>query len=161
MDTGKRKKLEKAGWKVGSAEEFLELTLEEAVYVEMKAQPQPSADRAGGGMFGAKELPRSGAVERWCGGCLGIRLRRSLACAIQRDDSDSDWLSVSGFSGCRPPRLATRAARSRGRGQPHWTNAPKSAKGRVAGFRPHTVGKPGFGFIGHRPALHHIPIELR
>ena len=36
MDTAKRKKLEKAGWKVGSAAEFLGMTPEEAAYVEMK-----------------------------------------------------------------------------------------------------------------------------
>ena len=36
MNTAKRKKLEKAGWKVGTAEEFLNLSPEEAAYVEVK-----------------------------------------------------------------------------------------------------------------------------
>jgi DNA-binding XRE family transcriptional regulator len=36
MNTAKRKKLESAGWKVGSAAEFLGLTLEEELLVEMK-----------------------------------------------------------------------------------------------------------------------------
>lgn len=36
MNQAKRKKLEKAGWKVGSAGEFLELTPEEEVLVDIK-----------------------------------------------------------------------------------------------------------------------------
>ena len=36
MKLGKRKKIEKAGWKVGSTEEFLGLTKEESAYIEMK-----------------------------------------------------------------------------------------------------------------------------
>lgn len=36
MDERKRRKLEKAGWQIGSADEFLELSPEEASYVEMK-----------------------------------------------------------------------------------------------------------------------------
>jgi ribosome-binding protein aMBF1 (putative translation factor) len=36
MDTAKRKRLEKAGWKVGTAQEFLNLSMEEAAYVEVK-----------------------------------------------------------------------------------------------------------------------------
>lgn len=36
MNTAKRKKLEKAGWKVGTTEEFLNLSPEEAAYVEVK-----------------------------------------------------------------------------------------------------------------------------
>lgn len=36
MDVTKRKRLEKAGWKVGTAEEFLNLSREEAAYVELK-----------------------------------------------------------------------------------------------------------------------------
>ena len=36
MDAKKRQKLEEAGWQVGSAEEFLELSPEEASYVDMK-----------------------------------------------------------------------------------------------------------------------------
>jgi DNA-binding XRE family transcriptional regulator len=36
MKETKRKRLEEAGWKVGSAEEFLGLTEEEAAFVEMK-----------------------------------------------------------------------------------------------------------------------------
>jgi hypothetical protein len=36
MNTAKRKRLEKAGWKVGSAQEFLNLSAEEAAYVEVK-----------------------------------------------------------------------------------------------------------------------------
>lgn len=36
MKVSKRRKLENAGWKVGSVDEFLELTPEETAYVEMK-----------------------------------------------------------------------------------------------------------------------------
>jgi DNA-binding XRE family transcriptional regulator len=36
MEKSKRKRLEKAGWKVGTAAEFLQLTPEEAQLVEMK-----------------------------------------------------------------------------------------------------------------------------
>jgi len=36
MDENKRKALEEAGWRVGSADEFLGLTPEEAAYVDLK-----------------------------------------------------------------------------------------------------------------------------
>ena len=36
MKANKRKKLEKAGWKVGSVEDFLGLSPEESAYIEMK-----------------------------------------------------------------------------------------------------------------------------
>ena len=36
MDIAKRKRLEKKGWKVGTAAEFLNMTPEEAAYVELK-----------------------------------------------------------------------------------------------------------------------------
>ena len=36
MKPDKHKKIEKAGWKVGSADEFLGLTKEESAYIEMK-----------------------------------------------------------------------------------------------------------------------------
>lgn len=36
MERAKRKKLERAGWKVGSAKEFLDLSDEEAALVELK-----------------------------------------------------------------------------------------------------------------------------
>ena len=36
MKLSKRRKLEDAGWKVGSADDFLELSPEESSYVEMK-----------------------------------------------------------------------------------------------------------------------------
>lgn len=36
MKAAKRKQLEASGWKVGSAAEFLELTDEEAAYIELK-----------------------------------------------------------------------------------------------------------------------------
>ena len=36
MDKSKKNKLEKAGWKVGSASDFLELSPEEEMYVELK-----------------------------------------------------------------------------------------------------------------------------
>jgi len=36
MDTARRKRLEKAGWKIGTAQEFLNLSPEEAAYVEVK-----------------------------------------------------------------------------------------------------------------------------
>ena len=49
MRTRKRKKLEKAGWRVGSATDFLALTPAEEAYVEMKlalAQELAEARRA-------------------------------------------------------------------------------------------------------------------
>ena len=36
MKAAKRKKLEASGWKIGSADEFLDLTPEEAAYIELK-----------------------------------------------------------------------------------------------------------------------------
>jgi DNA-binding XRE family transcriptional regulator len=36
MRATKRKKLEQQGWKVGSADEFLDLTPDESAYIEMK-----------------------------------------------------------------------------------------------------------------------------
>lgn len=36
MDEKKRKRLEKAGWKIGSAQEFLELSASEVAYIELK-----------------------------------------------------------------------------------------------------------------------------
>ena len=36
MHASKRKKLEASGWKVGSVDEFLDLTPEESAYIEMK-----------------------------------------------------------------------------------------------------------------------------
>jgi DNA-binding XRE family transcriptional regulator len=36
MKKTKKEKLEKAGWKVGTAQDFLELTDEEAAFIEMK-----------------------------------------------------------------------------------------------------------------------------
>ena len=36
MKATKRKNLEKSGWKVGSVDEFLDLTSDEAQYIEMK-----------------------------------------------------------------------------------------------------------------------------
>jgi len=36
MEQAKRKRLEKAGWKVGTVEELLELTPEEVAYIELK-----------------------------------------------------------------------------------------------------------------------------
>ena len=36
MDTAKRKRIEDAGWRTGSAEDFLGLSDEEATFVEMK-----------------------------------------------------------------------------------------------------------------------------
>ena len=36
MKPGKRKKLQAAGWKIGSADEFLDLPADESAYIEMK-----------------------------------------------------------------------------------------------------------------------------
>lgn len=38
MDHGERKRLEEAGWQVGSVEEFLGLTHEETVYIELRVR---------------------------------------------------------------------------------------------------------------------------
>ena len=45
MRKTKRAALEKKGWKVGDAEDFLELTQEEAAYVEMKLRMSDSLRR--------------------------------------------------------------------------------------------------------------------
>jgi DNA-binding XRE family transcriptional regulator len=37
MDASKKKRLEKAGWRVGDAQDFLELSTAEAEYVEIRA----------------------------------------------------------------------------------------------------------------------------
>ena len=36
MDKGKKARLEKKGWKLGTVAEFLNLTVEESAYIEMK-----------------------------------------------------------------------------------------------------------------------------
>jgi DNA-binding XRE family transcriptional regulator len=36
MDTNKREALEKAGWQIGTVDEFLNLTPEESAYIELK-----------------------------------------------------------------------------------------------------------------------------
>lgn len=36
MQASKRKKIEAAGWKVGSTDEFLNLTVDESAYIDMK-----------------------------------------------------------------------------------------------------------------------------
>ena len=47
MDAAKRKKLEAAGWRIGSAAEFLTLSEEEAAYVEVHlASDDTSSDQA-------------------------------------------------------------------------------------------------------------------
>ena len=38
MDKAKQKRLESAGWKVGTADEFLNLSPEESAYIELKLQ---------------------------------------------------------------------------------------------------------------------------
>ena len=38
MDKAKRKRLESAGWKVGTANDFLNLSSEESAYIELKLQ---------------------------------------------------------------------------------------------------------------------------
>ncbi len=47
MDAAKRKKLEAAGWRIGSAADFLALSEEEAAYVEVHlARDDTSSDQA-------------------------------------------------------------------------------------------------------------------
>ena len=36
METAKRKRLERKGWKIGTVQEFLDLSSEEAAYIEVK-----------------------------------------------------------------------------------------------------------------------------
>ena len=36
MKPGKRKKLQSAGWKIGSADEFLDLSVDDSAYIDMK-----------------------------------------------------------------------------------------------------------------------------
>jgi predicted transcriptional regulator len=38
MDKAKKQRLEKKGWKAGSVQEFLALTLEESAYIELKLE---------------------------------------------------------------------------------------------------------------------------
>ena len=38
MDKAKRKRLESAGWKIGTANDFLNLSSEESAYIELKLQ---------------------------------------------------------------------------------------------------------------------------
>ena len=38
MDKAKRKRLESAGWKIGTVKDFLELSSEESAYIELKLQ---------------------------------------------------------------------------------------------------------------------------
>ena len=40
MDKEKKARLEAKGWRVGSAEEFLGMTPDEAAYVELRLKPQ-------------------------------------------------------------------------------------------------------------------------
>ncbi|WPD23687.1 MAG: hypothetical protein SD837_03805 [Candidatus Electrothrix scaldis] len=42
MDKIKQKNLEKNGWKIGSADEFLNLPAEESKYIEMKIKNAPT-----------------------------------------------------------------------------------------------------------------------
>ena len=59
MKKGKRKKLEKAGWKVGSTEDFLGLTDEDSRYVELRLALSDAvrAQRASSGLT-QEELAR-------------------------------------------------------------------------------------------------------
>lgn len=45
MDKGKKARLEKKGWKVGTVAEFLNLTVEESAYIEMKLFNSVSRNR--------------------------------------------------------------------------------------------------------------------
>jgi hypothetical protein len=46
MKANKQAELEKAGWKIGSAKDFLDLTKEESAYIEMKVSlPEASRKR--------------------------------------------------------------------------------------------------------------------
>lgn len=45
MDKGKKARLEKKGWKVGTVAEFLKLTVEESAYIEMKLFTSVSRSR--------------------------------------------------------------------------------------------------------------------
>ena len=55
MNTAKKERLAKAGWKTGTAAEFLHLTPEEELYVELKASlcqklarsPEPLPEHSG------------------------------------------------------------------------------------------------------------------
>ena len=45
MRKGKRNRLEEKGWKIGSADEFLELTSEESAYIDLKLRLSDSLRR--------------------------------------------------------------------------------------------------------------------
>lgn len=46
MHKAKRARLERKGWKVGSADEFLGLSAEESQYLELKFETKPQVTRA-------------------------------------------------------------------------------------------------------------------
>jgi DNA-binding transcriptional regulator YiaG len=64
MKIGKRKKLEKAGWRVGSAADFLSLTEAESRFVEMK-------------LALARELSEARQAQRLTQQALAARLKTS------------------------------------------------------------------------------------
>lgn len=62
MDDAKRKRLEKQGWKAGSADEFLGLSAEETAYIELKIDL---------GRFLAKERRQRKLTQAEAGGRAG------------------------------------------------------------------------------------------
>ena len=75
MRTGRRKKLEAAGWKVGSAQDFLGLTPEEAAFVELKLTLSASL----------KECRKNQGLSQ---GDLAKRLRSSQSRVAKMEASD-------------------------------------------------------------------------
>jgi hypothetical protein len=45
MKANKQAELEKAGWKIGSAKDFLDLTKEESAYIEMKVSLSEASNK--------------------------------------------------------------------------------------------------------------------
>ncbi len=65
VETERKKKLEKAGWRVGSADEFLELSPEETAFVEVKLalSAQLKAHRTKQGLSQAQLARRLGSSQ--------------------------------------------------------------------------------------------------
>jgi DNA-binding transcriptional regulator YiaG len=75
MKTNRRKKLEAAGWKLGSAKDFLDLTPEETAFVELKLTLSASL----------KECRKSQGLSQ---GDLAKRLRSSQSRVAKMEASD-------------------------------------------------------------------------
>ena len=63
MNEAKTAKFERAGWKLGTPKEFLELTEEESALIEIKLASCPRRDDSGGRARDREEFSGSGCVD--------------------------------------------------------------------------------------------------